>query len=145
MKHYNGKELIKILYKEYHNWDLCKDLINKENINDKDENGRTFAWYAAKFGFPNMDFVSASIKNGAELNYYDNDGVSPLMIALQYGRQTAVVHLIIDGGAKINDLDEWHLARLKKLLAIGNPNAWKSECVQKQVDVIAEMINNIFK
>ncbi|KAM0148092.1 hypothetical protein ACHAPG_010208 [Botrytis cinerea] len=68
-------------------------LIERSNseLNFKDQNGRTSLWLAAYGGY--VEIVEYLLKHKADPSIPDNDGKTPLMIALQK-KQTLVVEVI---------------------------------------------------
>ncbi len=70
--------------------------------------------YASQEG--HVDIVELLISNGANVNHFDEDGISPLMFAAQKGH-LGVVETLLAHGARVNHVDEQRRSAL--VYAIG--------------------------
>ncbi|RXJ89407.1 hypothetical protein CRV01_07955 [Arcobacter sp. CECT 8983] len=82
---------------------LLNELLNKENIDTKDEYGYTPLHIAARFN--HFDIAKVLISKGAQINTKDNYFDTPLIDSVKKG-YTFMSELLICNGAKINAKDE---------------------------------------
>lgn len=76
--------------------------VNAENVNLKDENGRTPLMAAV---FKNLAMIAEKlIENGADVNAQDNEGYSVLYYAAVHGRFEST-YLLYESGAKMDKND----------------------------------------
>lgn len=77
-------------------------IVNPENVNAKDENGRTPLMAAV---FKNMAIIAEMlIKNGADINAVDNEGFSVLYYSAVHGNFESTF-LLYESGVKMNKSD----------------------------------------
>jgi ankyrin repeat protein len=70
-------------------------LINKDNVNHFDKEGKTLLHYACADG--NIDLVKFLIEIEAKVNQATNDGRTPIYIASENGKSAIVKELILKG------------------------------------------------
>lgn len=75
-------------------------LVTPENINQKNENGRTALMYAAENG--NTTIGQKLLDKGANVNEKSNSGGTSLMLAAYYGHKD-MVRMLLTAGAKIDE------------------------------------------
>ncbi|MDA0866449.1 MAG: ankyrin repeat domain-containing protein [Cyanobacteria bacterium] len=76
--------------------------------------------YAARDGF--TDIAQLLIDHGAEVNWVDGEGVTPLILASLKGH-TALAELLLHHGADITVIDQWHRTALDYALRRGEADA----------------------
>lgn len=83
------------------NAEASKLLFNYIDINSKDSKDQTFLHRAVELG--NFDIVKLLINKGAKLNCVDQNGCTPLNLAIK-SRNDNITNLILDICVKCNDL-----------------------------------------
>ena len=91
-------------------------LMNKDLLEEKNNNGETPLSYASYKGTENI--LKILIKNGANIESGDDESDTPLMMASLYGKLENV-KVLVDSGATVNKVDNegdtpLHLAALHK-------------------------------
>ncbi|NJN21863.1 MAG: ankyrin repeat domain-containing protein [Leptolyngbya sp. RL_3_1] len=76
--------------------------------------------YAARDGF--TDIAELLIDYGAEVNWVDGEGVTPLILAAFKGH-TELVALLLNHGADVNVIDQWDRTALDYALRRGEDDA----------------------
>jgi len=84
---------------------ITKLLLNQRpnDLNAKDENGRTVLMYAVQKG--SRGFVELFLKKGAGIDQKDNDGTTALILAALNGNEK-VVELLLKKGAIVDQADD---------------------------------------
>jgi ankyrin repeat protein len=74
-------------------------LVNKADVNAKDNGGDTPLYYAAKHGY--KEVIEFLLSNGSDVNATNKDGWTPLHIAASNGRKE-IAELLLANKAEIN-------------------------------------------
>ena len=81
--------------------DITRRLLEKgANVNCKDKEGYRCLHVAVEDG--DLEMTTLLIDNGASVNVFTNDGLSPLINNLQSSPSLAIVKLLVESGANIN-------------------------------------------
>ena len=131
------------LYAYHPGVQVAKLLSHGVDVNQQNNEGKTPLFYASDYGFDLI--VKQLINAGADVNYRDNEGQTPLhhavmrkrngfdwmdtMSELAYDKgQPAIVQLLIQAGARVNELDKYKRT----------PLGYAAEC--GQVDAARQLI-----
>jgi len=106
-----------VFYKaiQQENWGEIEELLkNPDFIIAKDLFGCTALHYVCAHG--NFDLVKYLIKKGAEVNVQNNQGETPLHLAIDYDTEqsTSIAKYLLDHGALIEVKDKWNWTPLYK-------------------------------
>ena len=80
------------------------EVVHKDNIGLKDDEGLTSLLLAARYG--HLKIVKFCLKNGARVGEEDNDCRTPLLWAAYSGNFHVMKWLLEKGGANIHDMDK---------------------------------------
>ncbi|MDR2642497.1 MAG: ankyrin repeat domain-containing protein [Planctomycetaceae bacterium] len=123
--------------------DLVKSLLNKNNINMQDQNGRT-PLHCVILSRPTtlevLKYICEDCK--ADVNLPDNSGVTPIHCAVT-SLNIAVVTLLLEKGADINAVDKSGKSALKNM--IENTHASKKNILKEIITKNKINITDIYK
>jgi ankyrin repeat protein len=69
----------------------------------------------------NKDMIKLLINNGADVNAINNDGYTPLMVALSNNYDKDIIELLINNGADVNAInDYWNTPLIYALTSIND-------------------------
>ena len=107
--------------------EMLKSLLENDDINIKDDNGRAALMIAVKNN--DLEMVKLLDEFGVDLNATDDDGKTALMIAVEKNNQE-MVQFLMDLGANINEKD-YYQGLTALMIAVENNN---QEMVQFLID-----------
>jgi ankyrin repeat protein len=86
--------------------ELFSALLNKNDVHQKDEFGKTALAYAAANG--NEYMINCILQAGADINARDNLNKTPLMYAVSKAGNLKIVELLLEAGANPSVIDIQH-------------------------------------
>uniref|UniRef100_T1ISP3 Uncharacterized protein n=1 Tax=Strigamia maritima TaxID=126957 RepID=T1ISP3_STRMM len=102
-------------------------LINHDNINCRDAQGRNSTLLHLAAGYNNLEVAEFLLKNGADVNSTDKGGLIPLHNASSYGHLDTAA-LLIKYNTLVNTTDRWGFSPLHEYILCGPDigGSWKS-------------------
>ena len=82
---------------------LKEAILQKHNLDQVDENGRTALMHASKYGY--IAIAELLIENRANVDHEDEDKYTALMLALKNGHEE-IAKLLIENRANLNCVDK---------------------------------------
>ena len=90
-------------------------LTHGARVNEPNKIGRTELFYVKG---ERDELVKLLIEKGADVNHKDNDGLTPLFMAVEYN-DIKLIHMLVENGANVNEQDKDGWTPLQQALVSG--------------------------